>query len=213
MRLAGLLSLMVLALGLAFGQAQAAEQTFAKPKQGALRVDWCLHWSVDCGQPAADRFCQSKGYVNSTDFTQAPGIGLAAPTIVQGTGQVCNQAFCAGFDYITCQKPDLPPPPLPLPLPSPPPGPGAGGGGGDTQDYYKPRIGGIRLNMCFTKGQGCDGQQAADAFCDKQGYDDAADFQQTSVPPGKSSRYIGNGKICHGYGCTAFQSITCENQP
>ena len=202
---AGLLGLTML-----FGTVQAAEQTFAKPKAGPFMIDWCLQWGALCGKPAADKFCQTKGYVQSNDFVEAVDIGASTPTIVQGTGQVCSDPTCDGFTYLTCVKPDAPPP---GPPPLPPPG-GGGGSGGIEKTYNKPKLGGYRVNYCETKGIGC-GQDAADAFCDAKGYDDASDFEQSSpVPPGvKPSRFIGNGKICKGSGCYAFNSITCENQP
>ena len=200
----------LLGLAMMFGAAQAAEQTFAKPKAGPFLIDWCLQWGSLCGKPAADKFCQTKGYVQSNDFVEAVDIGAATPTIVQGTGQVCNAPTCDGFTYVTCEKPDAPPP---GPPPLPPPG-GGGGSGADEKTYYKPKIGSYRLNYCETKGSGC-GQDAADAFCDAKGYDDASDFDQSSpIPPGaKPSRFIGNGKICKGPGCYAFNSVTCERQP
>jgi hypothetical protein len=188
-----------------FGAAQASEQTFAKPKAGPFRIDWCYLLGSQCGKPAADRFCQSKGFVQSNDFEEAVDIGASTPTIVQGTGQSCAAPGCDGFTYVTCEKPDAPPPP-----PPPPPG----GGGANERTYYKPKLGGYRVNYCETKGIGC-GQDAADSFCDAKGYDDASDFAQSApVPPGaKPTRFIGNGKICKGPGCYGFNSITCENQP
>ncbi len=206
----------LIGLGLMLGGAQASEQTFAKPKAGPFRIDWCYQWGALCGKPAADRFCQSKGYVQSNDFEEAVDIGAATPTVVQGTGQVCNAPTCDGFTYVTCEKPDAPPPlPLPPPVYIPPdPTMGGGGAGGDQHTYYNPKLNGYRVNYCETKGVGC-GQDAADSFCDAKGYDDAADFNQSGpVPYGsKPSRFIGNGKLCKGPGCYAFQSIICENQP
>jgi hypothetical protein len=189
-----------------FGAAQASEQTFAKPKAGPFMIDWCLQNGTLCGKPAADKFCQTKGFPQSNDFVQAADIGLTTPTIVQATGQICNSDFCDGFTYVTCVKPDGPPPP--------PPGGDPGAGGADERTYFKPKIGGYRLNYCETKGAGC-GQDAADAFCDAQGYDEATDFVQSArVPPGvKPSRFIGNNRLCKGSGCYAFNSITCERQP
>ncbi len=191
-----------------FGAAQAAEQTFAKPKQGPYRVDWCYQWAALCGQPAADRFCKSKSFTNSSDFEQATNIGSLTPTIVQATGQICNGPDCDGFTYITCVKPDLPLFPLPLPLPVlPVPIPDDS----DTEVFKKPKIDGVRVNYCFKKGKGC-GQKAADAFCDQEDYDEAADFvQSTPMGPSKPTRYIGSGKQCADLTCYSFKSITCEN--
>ena len=200
----------LIGIGMISGPAQADEQTFTKPKAGPFRIDWCLNFGTDCGKPAADKFCQSKGFVHSFDFVEDVDIGATSPTIVQGTGQICNAPTCDGFTYVSCEKPPGPPP---LPPPPPPPGNGDLGSGGDTQDFHNPRVGSLRMNICYANGFGCDGQKAADAFCDKHGYDDAADFQTKQMPPNKSSRYIGSGKLCKGFGCSVFQSITCENQP
>ncbi len=200
-----LIAAALMSLSALFGVAQASEQTFAKPKVGPFMIDWCLQNGTLCGKPAADKYCQSKGFIQSNDFVQAVDIGGSTPTFIQGTGQICNAPICDGFTYVTCEKSDGPPPPPP---------PGGGSGGADERTYYKPKIGGYRLNYCETRGSGC-GQDAADSFCDAKGYDDASDFEQSApVPPGaKPSRFIGNNRICKGSGCYAFNSITCERQP
>ena len=197
-------------LFLSFTSAQAAEQDFVKPKIGIFRLDWCKVWAGQCGKPAADKFCQTKGFTQSNNFEEAVDIGASTPTVVISSGQQCADPVCDGFTFITCEKPDA----APLPPPAPPPGPAPGGGGADERTYFKPKIGSYRLNYCETKGSGC-GQDAADAFCDARGYDEASDFVQSSpVPPGvKPSRFIGNNKLCKGPGCYAFNSITCERQP
>lgn len=205
MKLANVISIALLGWALAFGSAQAAEQTFAKPKQGPYRVDWCYQWGTQCGQPAADRFCQSKSFVKANDFEQAVNIGSLTPTIVQATGQICNGPECDGFTYITCVKPNLPMLPLPI-LPDP------SDDDSDTETYKKPKIGGVRLNYCFRKGKGC-GQKAADAFCEQEDYNEAVDFAQSSpMGPSKPTRYIGNNAKCLNSVCYGFKSITCGDQ-
>jgi hypothetical protein len=206
MKMIKFLCLGLFALTMLSVQSVAAEQTFAKPKQGGLRIDWCYQYGSQCGKPAADRFCQTKGFTQSNDFVEDVDIGAASiATLVLGTGQVCNAPNCDGFTYVTCEKTDYTPPPPPG-LPP--------GGGGETRTYQKPRLGGLRLNYCFKKGRGCDGQTAADAFCDSKGYDDAADFQQSSpLSPLYPTRYIGNGRKCTDLVCYSFAKITCENQP
>ena len=104
--------------GQGYGQGQAPSQTFYQPSIGAQRVDWCLHWGAQCGEPAATAYCQRVGYQRATGFQQAPNIGLQSPTLVLGDGATCNQAFCTGFDSITCTDPlvagpgpGAPPPP------------------------------------------------------------------------------------------------------
>lgn len=34
---------------------------FESPAVEGVAVDWCLAWGVDCGQPAADRYCRDHG--------------------------------------------------------------------------------------------------------------------------------------------------------
>ncbi len=196
---------------LSLSAAQAADHTFAKPKSGGMRVDWCYVWGAQCGQPAADRFCQSQSYTKSIDFVEDVDIGASGiDTVVQGTGQVCHGAFCDGFTYITCQKPDLPiiiPLPLPLPLPTPGPTPS-----GDSKQYNNPKKGGFRVNVCLKKNVECDGDAAADAYCDSKGWDQSSDFDESDpLPPFVKSKFLGNGKICKGSKCVAFDTITCEN--
>jgi hypothetical protein len=192
-------------LFISFASAQAVEQDFVNPKVGIFRLDWCKIWAGQCGKPAADRFCQTKGFVQSNNFEEAVDIGASTPTVVIGTGQQCADPACDGFTFITCEKPDAGPPPPP----GPPPGPGPGG---DSRTYNNPKIGGARLNVCIRKGVECDGQAAADAYCDAKGWDSAGDFNDTGpLPPFVKSRFIGNGRTCKGSNCRAFTDITCEN--
>ncbi len=76
------------------------EVTFIKPKFKGKRLDWCKTWATDCGEPAADAFCEYKGFDGSTDFVEAVDIGN---TKVISSGQVCTDQSCDGFKKITCQ--------------------------------------------------------------------------------------------------------------
>jgi hypothetical protein len=72
---------------------------------GGVAVDWCLAWGADCGQPAADRFCREQGSPEATDFAIAEDLGH---TVIQSTGQHCDDPRCDGFAYIECRAaPDL----------------------------------------------------------------------------------------------------------
>jgi hypothetical protein len=75
-------------------------QDYANPTYGNRRLDWCLNWAVDCGKPAADKFCVANGFVQATIFSIDSDIGN---TRLMGTGAVCDQAFCDGFKHIRCQ--------------------------------------------------------------------------------------------------------------
>lgn len=74
---------------------------FFAPKVSGVRIDWCFGWSKDCGKPAADAFCQSKGFSEADQFGKESGVG---PTRVLSTGQMCDDASCDGFKSISCVK-------------------------------------------------------------------------------------------------------------
>lgn len=78
--------------------------TFQAPLHGDLRLDACLQWAQNCGEPAATAWCKTKGFSRATDYPQE-NVGIArAATRLIGTNQVCKEKFCASFVYITCEK-------------------------------------------------------------------------------------------------------------
>jgi hypothetical protein len=79
-------------------------QNFYTPALAGNRVDWCLHWGSSCGAPAANEFCRRVGYGHASAFSKANNIGSHSPTIVLGSGAVCNQPQCDGFQNITCVR-------------------------------------------------------------------------------------------------------------
>lgn len=42
--------------------------TFDRPRYGDDRLDWCLTWGADCGQPAALEFCHRRRFDNVQGF-------------------------------------------------------------------------------------------------------------------------------------------------
>ena len=181
--------------------AMAEEQTFKKPKVGGYRLDWCYKWATECGQKAADKYCQLKEFEGASDFKKASDIGDATPTKVLKTGQICDDESCDGFKYITCESED-----------------NDDDDDSDSEPVFikkifdKPSLSGQRIHFCFKPGNGC-GNKAADAFCDINGFDKAISFQQSTVLLGaKAPRFIGNGQICVGLECSGFKNITCRKQ-
>jgi len=72
--------------------------TFTNPTSGGYRIDRCLTWGQQCDKPAADRFCQDKGFTGASIWKWE----YMKPTIILGTGQVCNGDSCGGFSVIEC---------------------------------------------------------------------------------------------------------------
>ena len=94
------------------------EQKFTPPVWHNYRLDWCLNWEKDCGKPAADAFCKANGFPEALFYQSDPGVGTQ-PTLLIGTGQICNAAFCTAFQIITCKP--KPPPGKPIGKAKPPP--------------------------------------------------------------------------------------------
>jgi hypothetical protein len=67
---------------------------------GKRRLDWCLTWASDCGKPAADYYCKTKGHAQATGFKIDENIWK---TRILKTGQKCTDPECDGFKYIDCE--------------------------------------------------------------------------------------------------------------
>jgi hypothetical protein len=64
-----------------------------------LPLDWCHDWAANCGAPAADAFCQSKGKGNAVSFDVKDNVPV---TIVLSSKQVCLHQGCKTFQRIAC---------------------------------------------------------------------------------------------------------------
>lgn len=78
------------------------DRVFANPVWKGDRLDVCLQWGTNCGKPAADAFCKTKGFSESLDATADLEPGYAATRLI-GTDQVCDKPFCRGFQQIICK--------------------------------------------------------------------------------------------------------------
>ncbi len=178
--IAGMLAMLAFA-----GTANAATHNFHHPMYNGNRLDWCYNWGVGCGQQAADAFCVTQGYTSAQSFNEANDIGASHPTRLIGTGAVCDQAFCDGFNNIQCYKPSA-------------------------ATFNNPMYNGNRLDWCVNWGTGC-GQQAADKFCQAQGLTHATDFAEANdIGASHPTRLIGTGAVCDQGFCDGFTHITCE---
>jgi len=64
-------------------------------------LDYCRSWAKDCGKPAADAWCQKKGYKRALRF----GVSWdSPPTRVIGSGKICNQPFCDRISFVVCEE-------------------------------------------------------------------------------------------------------------
>ncbi len=77
----------------------SSSRRFENPMVQGMALDGCRIWSNECGQPAADAFCRSRGFAFATAFTVRRH---APPTRVIGSGQICNEPFCGRIASVTC---------------------------------------------------------------------------------------------------------------
>ena len=96
-------------------------------------------------------------------------------------------------------------------------GGGGGGGGGapapqvQQQTFGDPMVGGRWLDVCFAHGA-CREQQAVDAFCRQNGYQQAVGSQARVSAFGHENVRIGDNSVCTSIAgnCHRVISVTCR---
>ena len=78
--------------------------TFQEPMQGDLRLDACLEWAQNCGEPAATAWCKTKGMSHALEYPWDNVGERGLGTRLIGTNQVCREKFCSSYVYIVCEK-------------------------------------------------------------------------------------------------------------
>ena len=73
--------------------------------EGALPLDLCKEWAKDCGKPAADAYCASKGAGVAAKFNVAQN---SPPTVVISTKQVCHDPSCDRITWVQCVRTAVP---------------------------------------------------------------------------------------------------------
>lgn len=171
-------------------------QTFPAPSVDGRRIDICLEWGAQCGQPAADTFCREQGFDGASAWEPDEDIGAETPTVVLIGRAVCDQPFCDGFATITCAS--ATPSATPLPIPS------------ETKVFEYPQTGGTPVDWCLEWGAYC-GQPAADRFCRDQGYPAAISFE---IAEDVGHTVVqSTGQPCDDPLCDGFALIECGNPP
>ncbi len=173
----------ILLSGFATGDAMAAR--FNGPKWNGYALDWCKNFEGNCGKPAADLFCQKKGYPQSTGFVKLQRVSYQTMTI--GQNAICDPRShtCDSFAYIDCQE--------------------------TVKTFVAPTYYGYKLDWCRTFEGQC-GAPAAAQFCQKAGYNYLVGFKiqpLVNVP----TMTVGSNAICDPrfHRCDSFQYVQCKN--
>ncbi len=120
--------------------------TYENPTVDRYGLDRCREWGENCGLPAANAFCHSKGHIEALSFEVAE---KNQKTRVIGTGQVCDEQKCDRISKVVCKA--------------------------NKVTVQNPKINGYDLDHCREWGENC-GLPAASAFCVSKGYAKATDF-------------------------------------
>ena len=77
-------------------------QRFENPQEHTHALDWCYVWESQCGEPAADAFCEDQGYIRAWAYIQIKE--EVSTTMTIGDHAVCDPEWhqCSTFSYITC---------------------------------------------------------------------------------------------------------------
>ena len=82
----------------------APEETFRFPVHQVYRLNFCVDGDRGCGDPAANAWCQDKGFSSAARWAREENIGALYPTVFIGSGAICDKFLCDGFEEITCQR-------------------------------------------------------------------------------------------------------------
>ena len=181
-----LLGVAVIGIVLALAStARAGIDEFPNPKYKGHLLDWCVTWGANCGKPAADKWCQMKGYEGAEAFNKWENAGQSTRLI--GSNQVCDEEMCDAFSMVACFK--------------------AEAADNEEETFNKPKYKGKRLDWCLAWSKQC-GKPAADAYCEFKGYNTSTGFAIANDVG--NTRLIGTNEVCTEPFCDGFKFVTCK---
>jgi len=181
MKMLIIMALTMISLGMTSSASAADTVKIFNPKVGGVALDWCKTWAVNCGKPAADYYCRSKGHKKSVGFQKENNIGY---TRILKTGQTCNAPGCDSFKSIKCEKKPL------------------------FKRFNQPKTQGVALDWCYTWASNC-GAKPAKEYCKSKGYP-RGEFRYRKANNVGYTKIMRTGQICNSPGCDSYQYIDCK---
>lgn len=79
----------------------------------------------------------------------------------------------------------------------------------EVEQFYEPRIDGLRMDRCLTFAKGCN-EPAANRWCFQEGYEKAIYWELLdNVGDKYPTKTISSKAICNNKSCDSFQFIVC----
>ena len=163
--------------------------TIPGPRFRGVPVDSCLRPGRDCGQPAAEAYCKTRGFPAAASFAT----GKVARTWMIGEAKDCRGPECTALTQVVCARIEgirVSDPSVGKPL---------------TQEA------GLLADGCRTWGKDC-GEEAARAYCRTKGYSFVRAWKIHSEYRGPTF-IIGSKQTCNVPVCRALSNVECSNAP
>eukprot|EP01083_Nonionella_stella_P005052 14715_1 len=136
-------------------------EVYNSPTHHGKLVDWCLHFDPqDCGQKAADLYCDEKDLGPAVKFEKRRTYNEVTLTMDEHSTCTPEDNVCIAFEFIACSVLE--------------------------QRYDDPVMHEYALDGCYEYTKQC-GDDAADAFCQQNGYVEAFDYAQ--IPAEGEEKY------------------------
>ena len=74
---------------------------YRNPTVDGYGLDFCREWGANCGKPAADAYCRSRGHKGASSYVTMPE---HPPTRVIGSGEICREEFCDRIIMVMCSE-------------------------------------------------------------------------------------------------------------
>jgi len=164
------------------------------PTKPTFYLDHCKEFGADCDAPAADLFCQMKGFAKSAG-SEFKNVVAGDKTLMLSDTKQCDGTGCGAFTKIVCHGHEHT----------------IMAAGSDKWIRY-PGDPKYFLDHCATFGAGCDYPTATNQACKAFGFEGSVSSTFANVAASDSTKILGDQRTCAGAGCGAFTKLVCTGR-